>query len=62
MCHHQLLQIISSLPDCVGAVTIAVAVVVPTSLLLEDAAVSTVPIVEFGGKGAGSVPALPLVN
>lgn len=54
-----------SLPACVGVVMIAVTVVVGvlTSLLLEDAVVSTVlSAVEFCCDGAGAMSALPLAN
>lgn len=60
---HRLLQTAASLPACVGVVMIAVAGVagVPTSLLLEDAAESTVS-VEFCFDGAGATSALPLAG
>lgn len=54
-----------SLPACAGVVMIAAAVAVGvlTSLLLEDAPVSTVlSTVEFCCDGAGAGSALPLAN
>lgn len=53
----------ASLPACVGAAMIAVAVGVLTSLLLEDAAASAaLTAVEFGCDGAGAMSALALAN
>lgn len=55
-------QIMASVPAWVGAVMRAGAVGVLTSLLLEDAAVSTVSSVEFCCDGDGAVSALPLAD
>lgn len=57
----------ASLPACVGvvvtAVAVGVAVAVLTSLLLEDAAVSSMSsTVEFCFDGGGALSALPLAN
>lgn len=57
--------IFASSPACVGVVMIAASVAVAelTSLLLEDAGVSTVsPTVKLCCDGAGAVSELPLVN